>query len=144
MQKERELLAGIRREHLGIPIVAFSQYAETVTAMFRELRREAGVAVLTARGARVAGGSLSRREAISRFAPRASGVRAPREAERIDLLLATDLLSEGVNLQDAGVVVHLDLPWTAARLEQRLGRVGAPRVSAESHLRVRHSAVSCR
>jgi hypothetical protein len=33
------------------------------------------------------------------------------------------LLSEGVNLQDANVVVHLDLPWTAARLEQRLGRV---------------------
>ncbi len=118
-----QLLAGIRHEHFGVPIVAFSQYAETVNAMFRELRREAGIAVLTARGARVAGGSLSRREAISRFAPKASGVRAPREAERIDLLLATDLLSEGVNLQDAGVVVHLDLPWTAARLEQRLGRV---------------------
>jgi hypothetical protein len=32
-------------------------------------------------------------------------------------------MSEGVNLQDAGVVVHLDLPWTAARLEQRLGRI---------------------
>jgi len=117
------LLAGIRHEHPGVPVVAFSQYAETVNAMFRELRREPGIAVLTAKGARVAGGSLTRRDAISRFAPRASGVRAPREAERIDLLLATDLLSEGVNLQDAGVVVHLDLPWTAARLEQRLGRV---------------------
>ena len=117
------LLTGIRRDHVGIPVVAFSQYAETVNAMFRELRHEPGIAVLTARGARVAGGSLTRREAISRFAPRASGVRAPREAERIDLLLATDLLSEGVNLQDAGVIVHLDLPWTAARMEQRLGRV---------------------
>jgi superfamily II DNA or RNA helicase len=117
------LLAAIRHEHLSVPIVAFSQYAETVNAMFRELRRESGIAVLTARGARVAGGPLSRREAISRFAPRASSARAPRDAERIDLLLATDLLSEGVNLQDAGVVVHLDLPWTAARLEQRLGRV---------------------
>jgi superfamily II DNA or RNA helicase len=117
------LLSGIRRAHPGVPIVAFSQYAETVNALFRELRREAGVAALTAKGARVAGGSLTRREAISRFAPRASGARAPREAERIDLLLATDLLSEGVNLQDAGVVVHLDFPWTAARLEQRLGRV---------------------
>ena len=39
------------------------------------------------------------------------------------LLLTTDLASEGVNLQDASVVVHLDLPWTAARLEQRVGRV---------------------
>ena len=41
----------------------------------------------------------------------------------VDLLIATDLLSEGLNLQDASVVVHLDLPWTAARLTQRIGRV---------------------
>jgi len=118
-----QLLIEIQRAHRGIPVVAFSQYAETVNALFRELRREPRVAALTAQGARVAGGSLTRREAISRFAPHASGAHAARDAERIDLLLATDLLSEGVNLQDAGVVVHLDLPWTAARLEQRLGRV---------------------
>ncbi len=117
------LLRQFRTTHSGVPIVAFSQYAETANALFRELRRERGIAVLTARGARVAGGSITRREAISRFAPNASGAPSPHDAERIDLLLATDLLSEGVNLQDAGVVVHLDLPWTAARLEQRLGRV---------------------
>ncbi|MDP9178229.1 MAG: DEAD/DEAH box helicase [Gemmatimonadota bacterium] len=117
------LLSELRLAHPGVPIVAFSQYAETVNALFRELRGERGVAALTAKGARVAGGSLTRREALSRFAPRASGAHTPREAESIDLLLATDLLSEGVNLQDAGVVVHLDLPWTAARLEQRMGRV---------------------
>jgi len=118
-----EFLREIRRTHPGIPVVAFSQYAETVNALFRELRSDSGIAVLTAKGARVAGGALSRSEAIRRFAPRASGVAPPRYVERVDLLLATDLLSEGVNLQDAGVVVHLDLPWTAARLEQRMGRV---------------------
>jgi Superfamily II DNA and RNA helicases len=41
----------------------------------------------------------------------------------VTLLLATDLLSEGMNLQDASVVVHLDLPWNPARLAQRVGRV---------------------
>jgi hypothetical protein len=41
----------------------------------------------------------------------------------VNLLIATDLLSEGVNLQRASVIVHLDLPWTAARLEQRIGRL---------------------
>jgi hypothetical protein len=46
--------------------------------------------------------------------------------ERVGLLLATDLLSEGLNLQEASVVVHLDLPWTAARLEQRVGRARRP------------------
>jgi hypothetical protein len=44
-------------------------------------------------------------------------------SERIDLLLTTDVLSEGVNLQDASVVVHLDLAWNPARLEQRVGRL---------------------
>jgi hypothetical protein len=42
---------------------------------------------------------------------------------RIDVLIATDVLSEGVDLHDANVVVHLDLPWTVARLDQRVGRL---------------------
>jgi hypothetical protein len=117
------ILKEIRLAHDGVPIVAFTQYAATVAGMFRILRAERGVAALTASGARVAGGAISRREALNSFAPVASGVKAPREIERITLLLTTDLMSEGVNLQDAGVVVHLDLPWTAARLEQRLGRI---------------------
>ncbi len=117
------LLLQIRSAHPGVPIVAFSQYTATVQSLFRELRLEKGVAALTAQGARVAGGAISRTEALTRFAPLAMAAKAPREIDRIDLLLATDLLSEGINLQDAGVVVHLDLPWTAARLEQRMGRV---------------------
>jgi superfamily II DNA or RNA helicase len=118
-----EIIRQIRGAHPGVPVVAFSQYAETVRALFREFRTERGVAVLTASGAGVAGGAITRREALARFAPMASHAKPPRSIDRIDLLLATDLLSEGVNLQDAGVVVHLDLPWTAARLEQRMGRV---------------------
>ena len=66
--------------------------------------------------------ALSRADALARFAPVATGAREPPAAERIDLLIATDLLSEGVNLHDASVVVHLDLPWTSARLAQRVGR----------------------
>jgi hypothetical protein len=111
------------RAHPAAKIVVFAQYAETVAMMFRGLTDCCGVAMLTARGARVAGGRLSRSEALARFCPNAQRVTAPRRAERIDLLVTTDLLSEGVNLQDAEVVVHLDLPWTSARLEQRVGRV---------------------
>ncbi|HEX5830964.1 MAG TPA: DEAD/DEAH box helicase [Gemmatimonadaceae bacterium] len=116
-------LRELRRRHAGAKIVVFSQFADSIAALRRELAREPGVAALTRRGAAVAGGALSRAEALARFAPVAAGRAPPRSAERIELLLATDLLSEGVNLQDAQVVVHLDLPWTPARLEQRLGRV---------------------
>ena len=117
------IMAAIRNSHPKSKIVAFAQYAETVSMLFRRLSRGGRIALLTSHGARVAGGSLSRAEAINRFAPRAGGWHEPLPAESIDLLLTTDLLSEGVNLQDAAVVIHLDIPWTLARIEQRVGRV---------------------
>ncbi len=112
----------IRARHRDAKVIAFSQFADTVHALFAELRAERGVAALTARGGRISSGRLSRQETLERFAPRATGARAAPEAERIDLLLTTDLASEGLNLHDASVVVHLDLPWTPARLEQRVAR----------------------
>ncbi|HET7584702.1 MAG TPA: helicase-related protein [Gemmatimonadaceae bacterium] len=116
-------LRTLRERHPGERIIAFSEYAETVLALWRALRRSPGVAALTAHGAIIAGGAVTRSEALARFAPLGSGTREPAARERIELLLTTDLLSEGVNLQDASVLVHLDLPWSPARLEQRVGRL---------------------
>lgn len=115
-------LGALRDRHAGEKIVAFSGYADTVAALFSLLRAHPGVGALTARGGLVAGGALGRDELLRRFAPTALGARPPGRADHVDLLVATDLLSEGVNLQDASVVVHLDLPWTPARLAQRVGR----------------------
>ncbi len=121
--KRARIVADIRNSDYGAKIVAFAQYSETVSMLFRRLAPSGRVAMLTSHGARVAGGAITRREAIAHFAPLASHTRQPGPAETIDLLLTTDLLSEGVNLQDAGVVIHLDVPWTFARMEQRVGRV---------------------
>jgi hypothetical protein len=44
-------------------------------------------------------------------------------AKQVNTLIATDLASEGLDLQDADSVVHYDLPWTPLRLEQRVGRI---------------------
>jgi hypothetical protein len=117
------ILRRIRLRHPGEVILAFTQFAETVTGLGRLFRWDAGVATLTARGGRVAGGPLPRTELLARVAPLAHGRAPPKSHERITLLLATDLLSEGVNLQDARVVVHLDQPWTPAALAQREGRI---------------------
>jgi hypothetical protein len=65
---------------------------------------------------------VSRDTVLAQFTP-SVGARRVSAAERIDLLVTTDLLSEGLNLQEASVVVHLDLPWNPARLDQRVGRV---------------------
>jgi len=40
----------------------------------------------------------------------------------LDRVVATDLASEGLNLQRAGVVVHYDIPWNPVKLDQRNGR----------------------
>ena len=116
-----ELLA-VARRHPGERIVAFAHFAETVTALQRLLASDIRVAALTHGGGRVAGGVLSRREILAQFGPGAS---APEHA-RIELLLTTDVLSEGVDMQGASVVVHLDLPWNPARMEQRVGRLRRP------------------
>ena len=122
-------IAAIRRlrvEHPDARILAFSEFATTVRAFFGLLASDHGVGMLTANEARIASGRLSRDELLDRFAPVGQGAREPVPRERVTLLLATDLLSEGVNLQDASIVVHLDLPWNPARLAQRLGRVRRP------------------
>ena len=46
----------------------------------------------------------------------------------IEILVATDTLSVGQNLQDATRMIHLDLPWNPMVLEQRIGRIDRPRL----------------
>jgi hypothetical protein len=138
LDTERALhIRAICHSHPGVKIVAFSQYAPTVSMLYAELRTAVRVAMLTSHGARVAGGKMSRPEALARFAPDALRISRPPPSEAIDLLLTTDLLSEGVNLQDAQIIVHLDLPWTAARMEQRVGRIarmGSPHTEIQPYL----------
>lgn len=114
-----DALRRIRRLHPGERIIAFCQYAETVDALRRKLREDSGVATLTASGARMASGRVRREDLLVQFTPNDA---RPRDVERVDLLITTDLLSEGLNLQEASVIVHLDLPWNPARLDQRVGR----------------------
>lgn len=116
----------LRAAHAPAAIVAFSEFASTIAALFAALRVDAGVGMLTAREARIASGRIARDDLIERFAPVAHGAIVPPPHERVTLLLATDLLSEGVNLQDASIVLHLDLPWNPARLAQRVGRLRRP------------------
>ena len=61
---------------------------------------------------------------IKRFAPRANnGLEEVRKSGEIEILISTDALSEGVNLQDADAVINYDLPWNPMQLVQRVGRV---------------------
>jgi hypothetical protein len=115
-------LASIRERHPSIPIVAFTQFAETAAAAFRGCAQQGGVVLVSGRGARIASGRVTVEEIIRGFDVPTVRSSAP-TALPLELLIATDVLSEGLSLRRAGVIVHLDLPWTIARLEQRVGRL---------------------
>ncbi|HJW95739.1 MAG TPA: helicase-related protein [Thermoanaerobaculia bacterium] len=53
---------------------------------------------------------------------RATARELRKSLKRADVLVMTDVASEGLNLQHAGVVIHYDLPWNPMKLEQRNGR----------------------
>ncbi|MDB4880409.1 MAG: hypothetical protein JWL60_1855 [Gemmatimonadetes bacterium] len=121
-----EALVRLVDAHPGTRVLAFTSLARTARAYHARLASCPGVGLLTASEARIASGRIPRAALLARFAPRAQGAPEPPVRERVTLLVATDLLSEGVNLQDASVVVHLDLPWNPARLAQRVGRARRP------------------
>ena len=78
-------------------------------------------------GARNGNGQDERSAVIAGFAPVTAGeLRSdgtPVSADEYDILITTDVLAEGVNLQQAGRMVNFDLPWNPMRLVQRHGRI---------------------
>ena len=102
--------------------IVFTDAQPTARYLLQRLRHRRVAAVFGHVG-RFASGDATRREVLGAFAPRAQGVAVPCAAQETDVLIATDLLSEGLNLQDAERVVHYDLPWSPARLAQRVGRI---------------------
>ena len=57
-----------------------------------------------------------------RFAPKANGKRIMPE-EEINILVSTEILSEGLNLQDGQVIINYELHWNPVRIIQRIGRI---------------------
>ena len=137
-----DALAALLGQRPGKTIV-FVEAAATVRHLLRCLRgrRVAGVVGETALFAGDPGG---RAEALRAFAPLAQGAGPPPAALETDVLIATDLLSEGLNLQDAARVIHYDLPWSPARLAQRVGRIdrlGSPHGRIETVTFLPHPAI---
>lgn len=100
----------------------FTTARATALALARALRWQR-LAVVTGDAARIASGRITAEEAFTLFAPRARGRPPPHRRRDVAVLIATDLASEGLDLQDADTVVHYDLPWQPVRLAQRVGRL---------------------
>lgn len=105
--------------HAKVKVLIFTQFADTVRYLERELKGR-GINALSG----VTGDTSDPSAVEWRFSPVSNNRRATVKPEHeLRVLIATDVLSEGQNLQDCSVVVNYDLPWAIIRLIQRAGRV---------------------
>ena len=110
-------------------VLVFTTFADTANYLYDHLRAwvcsELGVHIAVVTGGQSGNqssvGSREFTEILSRFSPIAQDAIAG--LEQIDILIATDCLSEGQNLQDCDLVVNYDIHWNPVRLMQRFGRV---------------------
>lgn len=102
-------------------VLIFTEFADTARYLHDRLIADGVADVDRLDGSRTA----DRVAMIERFAPVYNRVKAEDRAKQAPLrvLITTDVLSEGVNLQDGTLLVNYDLHWNPVRLIQRIGRV---------------------
>jgi len=126
-------------------VIVFSTYADTIRDLHERLtaaldevdddhplapyRGRLAPAIIGEYASGKTGGvsQTTRAAAIAGFAPRTAGKLDkdgnPTVADKYDILMTTDVLAEGVNLQQAAEIINYDLPWNPMRIVQRHGRV---------------------
>lgn len=117
--KLRALVDLVRVDHPNDKLLIFTQFADTARYLETALKK-AGVTAISA----VTGQSENPTRLAWRFSPKSNKKENIAEVEgELRVLVATDVLSEGQNLQDCATIVNFDLPWAIIRLIQRAGRV---------------------
>lgn len=111
-------------------VLVFTQFADTVKYLTRELKERGTTQIEEATG-----NSANPTLLATRFSP-ISNNKADiiTQEDELRILISTDVLSEGQNLQDCAIVVNYDLPWAIIRLVQRAGRVDRIGQTAEKIL----------
>ena len=117
--KLRALEVLLVQQHPTAKVLIFTQFADTVGYLTAQLKAR-GIGALEG----VTGSSENPTALAHRFSPASNGKRGEIGPERdLRVMIATDVLSEGQNLQDCHIIVNYDLPWAIIRLVQRAGRV---------------------
>lgn len=114
----------ITKTHKDEKILVFTQFSDTANYICEQLQLR-GVKKVAC----VTGDTENATNIVSRFSPNSNHANISQN-DSLNVLIATDVLSEGQNLQDSHIVVNYDLPWAIIRLIQRAGRVD--RIGQES------------
>lgn len=106
----------LTQQHRHEKVLIFTQYADTAEYLTNQLQDD------VPKLAGVTGGAANPTAYAQRFSPVSNNYKIP-DGQELRVLISTDVLSEGQNLQDAHIVVNYDLPWAIIKLIQRVGRV---------------------
>ena len=94
----------------------FTRYIDTAEYLYRNLESEDTDVIYSS--------NKDKQKMVARFAPKANPEHTQSTDENeINTLIATDVLAEGLNLQDCGMLINYDLHWNPVRLIQRFGRI---------------------
>lgn len=105
----------------GDPVLLFSRYTDTIDALINEFKKTSAdqnyvYGIYTGKNAAI----------VSSFGEVKCDkmtIKSELFSGRLRLMFCSDAASEGLNLQAARVLINVDVPWTPARLEQRIGRI---------------------
>ena len=94
----------------------FTRYIDTAEYLYQNLESEDTDVIYSS--------NKDKQKMVARFAPKANPEhRQSTDENEINTLIATDVLAEGLNLQDCGMLINYDLHWNPVRLIQRFGRI---------------------
>ena len=116
--KMKALYQLVNVKHKKDKVLVFSQFADTVRYLTEQFKNKGMKKV-----AGVTGDTSDPSQLAWRFSPASNDRDDMPPEQELRVLVSTDMLSEGQNLQDSSIVVNYDLPWTIIRLIQRAGRV---------------------
>jgi len=133
----RDKIAEGRRDadgRVNNKVLVFTAFADTAAYLYdslhgwakSELGLNAALVVGGTGGSKTTFGQAGFGQILTNFSPRAKNrakIKSLPQSGEIDLLIATDCISEGQNLQDCDCVVNYDIHWNPVRLIQRFGRI---------------------
>ena len=108
-------------------LLVFTTFKDTAVYLYDNLSElaselELNMALVSGEITRTTCGQNNFNAILTNFAPRARG-RTDETSDNIDLIIATDCISEGQNLQDCDTVLNYDIHWNPIRIIQRFGRI---------------------
>lgn len=120
MDPKVKLLQKILDESPG-KVLVFTQYVDTAKYLY-DMISVCGIKDC-ATGQGGVGTDKDNDMKVNLFAPIANGYTLGQDEREIDVLITTNTLAEGVNLQDCRIAINYDIPWNPMKIVQRVGRI---------------------